>query len=718
MSSTNSNHLPEILTPVSTSNSQDNFAQSKEDFDVSSIPDSDSEGGVSIYYQTPEKEKRRGGDGFADQQMRDDEIIYGDFILDSERNDGDEGYEDNTIAWPTIISSRFSTPTTDELIKYINDTDLLGVDDDGSGEESMTTYHRKLEELARIRKIVARNLIPGTHQTAENSTSTLGKPPTLTGIQKPTPNLSLGTPLIQDFAIPLPASLPTPLPRTIFENLSAIRAPHFPHYLASQTSSLSTYPSPDIGTMYHYYGFSHRRTVNEIDILAPSDDDDDDNDEEEEKDEEEQQDELCRELSEGEEGDDEGDVDLDMDMSRSTPPRPPVLGDRDQNMEDGVEIEDIDGLENGNEGVFQILPHHCRELQQIKENHLQDTKIHPSPILTTNLPPPIHLTIPITIHRHHPQSPHINPWPIIALTYQIPLFPTHILTSFSLAQLPLHEKHLQELNGYSDSPLDQWALTQHRLFLWINSGALENGIDGDMERPGSADILLGEESSEIWDYEDVEVFARWEGGCFRRCLEWVQDVDGGEEREVWEELGLGFQDAVYDFCGEEEILHRSASISGREKENEYSSSSSYLSEEYDASDELGKIVSSIPAPTPPNPRDHRLGRIVNIFRTRALQRLGIPSHDSPFRLRHPVNHLVFRETGIQTADYARANAMARFERVADEFVKGERVGEGVKGGAGEDSAGDVGHLMVGTEGDERFEREEVHMRGGAGAGDF
>ncbi|KAF7914579.1 uncharacterized protein EAF01_000985 [Botrytis porri] len=499
MSSTNSNHLPEILTPVSTSNSQDNFAQSKEDFDVSSIPDSDSEGGVSIYYQTPEKEKRRGGDGFADQQMRDDEIIYGDFILDSERNDGDEGYEDNTIAWPTIISSRFSTPTTDELIKYINDTDLLGVDDDGSGEESMTTYHRKLEELARIRKIVARNLIPGTHQTAENSTSTLGKPPTLTGIQKPTPNLSLGTPLIQDFAIPLPASLPTPLPRTIFENLSAIRAPHFPHYLASQTSSLSTYPSPDIGTMYHYYGFSHRRTVNEIDILAPSDDDDD-NDEEEEKDEEEQQDELCRELSEGEEGDDEGDVDLDMDMSRSTPPRPPVLGDRDQNMEDGVEIEDIDGLENGNEG--------------------------------------------------------------------------------------------------------------------------------------------------------------------------------------------------------------------------YSSSSSYLSEEYDASDELGKIVSSIPAPTPPNPRDHRLGRIVNIFRTRALQRLGIPSHDSPFRLRHPVNHLVFRETGIQTADYARANAMARFERVADEFVKGERVGEGVKGGAGEDSAGDVGHLMVGTEGDERFEREEVHMRGGAGAGDF
>ncbi|TGO36091.1 hypothetical protein BHYA_0136g00340 [Botrytis hyacinthi] len=657
MSSPNSNIPPEMFTTTSTSDLEDDFAQTKEDFDVSSIPDSDLEDGGTIYYQTPEQGK--GSDGFADQQMRDDEIVYGAFVADLTGDEGrdDEVFED-TITQPVILN-RFPTPTTDELIRYIHDTDLLGIDHDESATESPTTHHQKSQELVRIRRVITRNRVPDNHQTIQNSTSALAVAAASTEVQNLTTHHPPGTPVIRDFAIPEPTLLPHSIPISDPHNLYTLETPqahrgtNIPEYEALRSC---TYPAAGIRTMYH--GFLFRRTLDDHHTSS--------SDEQEEG--------VYRELSAGEEADDEGYVDMDMSGSASAPPRSPILGERDTR--DPAEIEEIEELEN--EGLFQILPRLFARVLKAEATNLTDSRIH--------TPSPPTLTIPIRPLQHL-QTPHINPWPVIALAHQIPLFPTHILTSSSLAQLSLYEKHLQHTNGYSDSPLDQWALKQHRIFLWINSGALENGIDGEIQRPGSADTLLGidEESSKLWDYEDVEVFARWEGDTFRRCLEWVQDAEIIGKGEESGELGL--ENRVYDFCGEEEILHRSVSVVDKyEKKYEDSSSSEWIKEEYDAEDERGEIRSAHPVLATQS-HDPRLGRVVNIFRTRALQRLGITHQNSPFPQR--INDTAFRETGIQAADCARANAMARFERIAEDFVRKER-------GAGE---------------------VDVHMRGGAGSGD-
>ncbi|TGO46346.1 hypothetical protein BCON_0330g00110 [Botryotinia convoluta] len=666
MSSANPTTHPEIFTTTSTNNDQDDFAQTKEDFDISSIPDSDSEGDDTIYYQIPKKEK--GVDGFADQLTRDDEIVYDTSIADLT---GDGGQDDDTIARPVILS-RYSTPTTDELIKYINDTGLLGVDNnDGSTTKSPTTSHQESEELARIRKVITRNLIPRAHHTAENLSGAENL--ALTEVQNASTHLPPGTPLIRDFAFAPLLAISNPRNPHNPHNLSTPRAPRFKHHPDFQTSHIHTYSSPGIRTLRHFHGFLFPYAVN--DIHAPSDD----NEEEEE---------LYRELSAGEEADDE--EYMDMSGSAPAPPPAPVLGKRDT--QDLAAIEELEG----DEELFQMLPTHLEKSRQLKEKNLEDSRISAS-ILHVTLTPRIHIHLPIP---HLPQEtlptyqpPGIDAWPLIALAHHIPLFPTHILTSTSLAQLSFHEKHLRLQNGYSSSPLDQWALNQHRLFLWINSGALDDGIDGDIRRPESADVLLGfgEESSEVWDYEDVEVFARWEEECFRRCLQWVQDVEvdgeGDGEEEGWG--GLGLEDEVYDFCGEEKFLHRSASVAGKhEKKNESSSSSECIEEEYDAEDGRGDIRSAFPSLLLQNKNetqthDPRLGRVVNIFR-------------------QPINHTAFRETGIQAADYAHANAMARFERIAEDFARRE-------GEAGKDS--------VGLDDQSGFVGAEVHMRGGAGSGD-
>ncbi|THV44781.1 hypothetical protein BGAL_0580g00020 [Botrytis galanthina] len=668
MSSPTSNIPPEMFTTTCPSNIADDFAQTKEEFDISSIPDSDSEDEGTIYYETPDK--RKGGDKIADQQTRNDEIAYLPTVSDLTGDEGrdDEVLEDDTITQPVILN-RFPTPTTEELIRYIHDTDLMGIDDDGSGEESMTTSHQKSQELARIRGVITRKRVPGAHQKIQNSTSALAVAAASTGVRNFTTHHPPGTPLIRDFAIPPspPPSIPVSNTRDLYtlETPQAHRGTNIRQY---QSLRSCEYPAVGIRTMYHYHGFLFRRTLNGVQTPC--------GDKEEEEEEDDDDDELQRELSAGE----EADVEDCLYMSRPTPPHSPVLGNRDLSTEDSGENEENEELEN--EGLFQILPRRSARVSNKKRENREGLRTSVSS-LPTIIPP---LAIPIQ-SLQHPQTPRINPWPVIALARQIPLFPTHILTSSSLAQLSIYEKFIQTQNGYSPSPLDQWALTQHRLFLWINSGALEDGIDGEMRRPKSADILLGIDgsSSELWDYEDVEVFVRWEGDTFRRCLEWVQDVEMIGEGEEWEDLGL--ENQVYDFRGEEEILHRSVSVVDKyEKKYEGSSSSEWIEEEYDAEDERGEIRSVHPGPTTQS-HDPRLGRVVNIFRTRALQRLGITHRDSPFR--QPINHTGFRETGIQAADYARANAMARFERIAEDFARRE-------GGAGE---------------------VEVHMRGGAGSGD-
>ncbi|KAF7890268.1 hypothetical protein EAF00_008583 [Botryotinia globosa] len=678
MSSTNPTIPLEIFTTTSSSNLEDDFAQTKEDFDVSSIPDSDSEDGGTIYYQTPEKGKK--GDKIAHQRMRDDKIVHGAFVSDVTR---DEGYDEEVLESGTAvrysISSSFATPTTDELIKYIDDTDLLGDDDEESVTKSPTAHDQKLEELARIRRVITRNRVPDTHQTTQNSTSALVEVLVPTEVRNLTTHHSPGTPLIRDFAIPQsthsPASIPISNPRNPYtlETPQAQRGTNFRQY---QNLRSCKYPVVGIRTMHHYYGFLFRRTLDDLHISSSD----------------EQEEEIYRQLSAGEEADDEGYVGMDMSGPAPILPRSPVLGNRDQSTAENEEIEELE-----NEGLFQILPRRSARVSNRKRENREGLRT--SILSIPTIIPPLTTSIQ---SLQHLQAPRINPWPVIALAHQIPLFPTHILISSSLAELSLYEKHLQDQNGYSPSPLDQWALTQHRMFLWINSGALENGIDGEIQRPSSADILLGidGESSELWDYEDVEEFAKWEGDTFRRCLEWVQDVQILGEGDEWGDLGL--ENQAYDFCGEEGILHRSVSeVDMYEKTYEDSSSSEWIEEEYDAEDERGDVRSVHHVPVT-HSHDPRLGRVVNIFRTRALQRLGITHQNSPFR--QSMNHPAFRETGIQAADFARGNAMARFERIAEDFARRAR-----ESGELEDP--------VGQGEQSRFDGAEVHMRGGAGSGD-
>ncbi|CAD6453023.1 3342db36-4ca8-4885-a809-393febe8fe66 [Sclerotinia trifoliorum] len=174
---------------------------------------------------------------------------------------------------------------------------------------------------------------------------------------------------------------------------------------------------------------------------------------------------------------------------------------------------------------------------------------------------------------------HLDVWPTIALALGIPILPSHLLTPSSLQALGTISKLVELEEGYLSDELHQWALGQHQIFLWINSGALEDGIDGIFEEPriGSQGQGFDEdcdgadsEDSILWDYEDVEAFARSEIVRFRRGLEWIQDVDvdvdvhldvEGEEGTV-----CTLPDEVYNFCGDEEIIHRSVSEPVEESE--------------------------------------------------------------------------------------------------------------------------------------------------------
>ncbi|KAJ8061993.1 hypothetical protein OCU04_009776 [Sclerotinia nivalis] len=158
----------------------------------------------------------------------------------------------------------------------------------------------------------------------------------------------------------------------------------------------------------------------------------------------------------------------------------------------------------------------------------------------------------------------IDIWPTIALALGIPILPSHLLTPSSLQALGTTSKQAELEEGYLSDELHQWALHQHRIFVWINSGALDNGIDGIVEEPvifsqgeGLYEDCDGEnsENSVLWDYEDVESFARSEPVHFRRNLEWIQGVDvEGEKGSV-----CTLPDEVYNFSGDEEFIHRSVS---------------------------------------------------------------------------------------------------------------------------------------------------------------
>lgn len=646
MSSSNSNiHSDISTTPSTNNNEQDNFAQTKEDFDICSIPDSDSEEGITIYYQTPESRKRVSG---SPTQRTGYENTTCDSPLPTVNEDDlqDQEIFDAITPIRDFIPSRLLTPATDDLIRYINDINLLGVNNNESTTDSPTPPEKREKELSRLREVITRSKISDLHHTAQTYPSTFIESTFLTEVQTFAAQHPSSTPRVWDFA---------------------------------SQGGLEVYDN--------YLHIMHGGMI-EWDRVGNSNAEDEEN--------------FHPEPYSGEEADDE------EYPPRQSPPRAPVLGKRDTR--DLPQIEELEETES----FFQIAPRFFS-----RALHTENFGIGNASSIPVIPAPDIQLPIPELPREisHAYQYPRVDAWPIIALAHNIPLFPTHLLTRSSLAQLSLCEKSAQLENGCSDSVLDQWALSRHRLFLWINSGALEDGIDGGFGRADSVDLLLGlEESSEIWDYEDVEVFSRRQQGGFRRCLEWVWEVetDGngdGDEGSVGSVGCWGvLSDELYDSFGGEEILHRSVSMVDEEEEEYVSSSSECIEEEYDAEGEkeLGLGFTS-PAIFPPEngniniKDDPRLGRVVNIFRTRALQRLGIRNQDSPFR--QPIPHTVFRENGIRAVDYARANAMERFERVAEEFARR---------GGGE---GDMGQLVLSLGMDSRFGCAEVHMRGGTGSED-
>ncbi|APA13848.1 predicted protein [Sclerotinia sclerotiorum 1980 UF-70] len=220
-----------------------------------------------------------------------------------------------------------------------------------------------------------------------------------------------------------------------------------------------------------------------------------------------------------------------------------------------------------------------------KSSSIQSIDAPPSPITLSERLEPRIFSLLLTLHslntspHHAPEIAHhinintntnsnLDIWPTIALALDIPILPSHLLTSYSLQALGTFFKLVELEEGYLSDELHQWALKQHRIFIWINSDALEDGIDGVIEEPGicSQGEGMNEESdgedsedSKLWDYEDVEAFARREIVNFRRNLEWIQDVDVDLDVKGEEGTIFTLPDEVYYFCGDEDIIHRSAS---------------------------------------------------------------------------------------------------------------------------------------------------------------
>ncbi|KAF7857984.1 hypothetical protein EAF04_009341 [Stromatinia cepivora] len=293
------------------------------------------------------------------------------------------------------------------------------------------------------------------------------------------------------------------------------------------------------------------------------------------------------------------------------PPAAPILGNL--STPDLSEMDLYLDLRNDIRSLFQVLPRHPKQLESslksLKREEMNEQFIigevseNSRSLINSSFvtpPRPISEQLEPRVFRLPPRSvgasPHTSPeipqqnnintnidvWPTIALALGIPILPSRLLTPSSLQTLGTMSKLAELEEGYLSDELHQWALQQHLIFVWINSGALDDGIDGIVEEPvifpqgkGSNEDCDGEnsENSVLWDYEDVEAFARSEPVHFRRNLEWIQGVDVEEEEKG---SVCTLPDKVYDFCGDEEIIHRSVSEPVEESEG-----SSVISEEYD-----------------------------------------------------------------------------------------------------------------------------------------
>ncbi|KAI9651359.1 hypothetical protein NHQ30_001400 [Ciborinia camelliae] len=265
---------------------------------------------------------------------------------------------------------------------------------------------------------------------------------------------------------------------------------------------------------------------------------------------------------------------------------------------------------------------------------------HPRPISMVVTPT-------YTPHDTPPQAEQkFNMWDEITRALGIPAHASHPLTADVLAELSVD--YVSAHDSYTEDDLEKWALFQNRILKWINSGALEDGIDGVVDgRPFIVSLpsFLSSNESHAWSYESLETFWRNEPGMFRRTIDWIQDAEGS--------VGSihTLHSSVYDFFqDEEEIIHRSASESALDSLPE-----KVYKDEGNAIDQSYQLVT-------------------DLFRSRELRRLEmdqspIISHVNPnlFKLNH------------EPGEYERAKALSLTERVAVRVAR--RHGEDLRGEA-------------------------------------
>ncbi|ESZ92130.1 hypothetical protein SBOR_7486 [Sclerotinia borealis F-4128] len=213
-------------------------------------------------------------------------------------------------------------------------------------------------------------------------------------------------------------------------------------------------------------------------------------------------------------------------------------------------------------------------------------------------------------------DPHFTMWVEIAQALGVPTTPSHPLTADALFELAAANTMAQSEDATtSELARHQSALFLHRIFKWINSGALEGGIDGNTN--GAPFIyplssFWGSDASETWSFEILERY-------------WQNEPD------------------------DEQIIHRSISVPESE-----SSGSPEPSDASEDEDEDGGVLIDTTSSS-----DGQNQMVFDLFRTRELQRLVMG--DSPILSRIDPN--VFR-TNAGPGKHARARALTLTERIA------------------------------------------------------
>lgn len=662
---------PDIFGTTSSDDGANTFAQTKEPFDVDSNSDTDeSEGGIEIYFKNPISENHP-------------RPLSADFTSPVEQQ--------------SSLQTGYSTTTTSELVQYARDADFFAANCDSHKDKFLMSPNQDAEDLAKLTEVTTRaRLSFGSSSDDHVESSELmycGETGTFTKVKDfakegggsemyhfPTQKdftqvedfvkqpISItnieGMPQVRDFASqPLPPvvevaraslaginlrvedvperAISPMIQHNNFQSLAPAQEDHSNTYASSDQSSSNFFgekPAWEISSEeaegFHRSllpmgnitrnGIEYRGFGNAIYLTPPSAP-------------------KLKNLTTPNLSERSILADDMKDWVQVLPKRPKKSSQEHKEIQGPFTV----GETSANSSPKSIDPPFATPPQSVSLSEQGRPRVfYPPPISAVGTP---FLHKPAPFVPRIPQHRDISAWPPIALVLDIPVHPSHPLTSAALHTLALREKFVQLEKGYIQDELHQWALAQHRILLWINSGALDDGIDGMVE--GGQSIVTvrtedvdGSEGSHLWDYEDVEVYARYEQAQFRRNMEWVQDAEGS----VGSVCTL--KDEIYDFRGHDDIRHRSVSELSSE-----SSMSYVISKEYHKDEDEPKPSSSAKSHCLANQK-----KVIDYFR--ALDFLK-PGANVPSLARASLE--ASGGNGITPAEFARAKAKMWIESVKD-----------------------------------------------------